>query len=76
MCCLVVEHSTQVAKIGAVNSSGSFLQKCRLSHPENYLLSLSKKHFLDQSIQKKKSFNFENRSTGEYAQHEVKVGSP
>ena len=34
-----------------------------VSHPENYLFTLWKKHFLDQRIQKNILFNFENGNT-------------
>ena len=40
-----------------------FQPKYRLSHPETYVFSLSKKHFPDQSIHKNTVHNFENRST-------------
>ena len=43
-----------------------FKPKYRLGHPKNYLFSLLKKYFLDQSIQKIFYFIFEKGSTGNH----------
>ena len=51
----------------AVLDSGSFSSEISVmsGHPEKYLFSVSKLPvFLDQSIPKKRMFDFENRSTG------------